>query len=161
MIAELVLGVAAMLGMRNRRQARACDTNPMPEALPQATRDTQNQEADSSNESFSGLSRESLLEHPQGLADIPRAAINRDARHKAEHDTVGVAYTLVPQSPRASQARASSFDRLTMRRSRKHCPQKGLMVSLLTLRSRRQAASRRANHEAVLTALNVSPSAPA
>ena len=43
-IAELVNRVAAMLGMRNRRQARVCDTIQMPEALPQATHDTPQEE---------------------------------------------------------------------------------------------------------------------
>ncbi|OYW42560.1 MAG: hypothetical protein B7Z38_04570 [Rhodobacterales bacterium 12-64-8] len=95
----------------------------------------------------------------QGLVNIPRESINRDARHKAEHDTVGVVHTQARQ-PRAPQLRASSFDRLGMRRSLTN-GWKGLMVSLLTLRSRRQAASRRANHEAVLAIPDVSPSAPA
>ena len=44
LFAELVSNVAAMLGIRNRRQARECDTNQMPEALPQAKPDTQLQE---------------------------------------------------------------------------------------------------------------------
>ena len=44
LFAELVSSVAAMLGIRNRRQARECDTNQMPEALPQAKPDTQLQE---------------------------------------------------------------------------------------------------------------------
>jgi hypothetical protein len=150
-IAELVHRVAAMLGMRNRRQVRECDTIQMPEALPQAKRDIQEQEADSSSESFSGLSRESLLENAKGLAADPRESANRDARpilnkNGAEHGTLDAAHTLAA-SPHAPQARASSFDRLRMRRSLTN-GRKGIMLSL-------------SKHEAVLTTPDVSPLAPA
>jgi len=145
-IAELVLGVAAMLGMRRRSETRDWHTSPAPQALPQAKPDTQKQEADSSSESFSGLSRESLLEHPRGLANEPREATHQDARHKAEHDTVDVAHTLARQ-PRSPQSRASSFDRLRMRRSLTS-DRKGLILSL-------------SKDGAVLTIPDVSPSAPA
>ena len=138
-LAELVQSVAARLGMRRRRETRDWHMSPAPQALPQATRDIQNQEANSSSESFSGLSRESLLEHPQGLTNDPREATHQDARHKAEHDTVVVAH--------ASHPRASSFDRLRMRRSLAN-GRKGLILSL-------------SKDEAVLTTLNVSHSAPA
>ncbi|MBY0254379.1 MAG: hypothetical protein K2X54_23870 [Methylobacterium organophilum] len=47
-IAELVRNVAARLGMRNRRQARVCDTIQMPEALPLAKRDTPQEETTTS-----------------------------------------------------------------------------------------------------------------
>jgi len=43
-LVELVSGVAAMLGMRNRRQVRECDSIQMPEALPLAKPDTHHEE---------------------------------------------------------------------------------------------------------------------
>ena len=92
-LAELVHSVAAMLGMRNRRQARECDTIQMPEALPQATHDTQLQEANSTHGVILGPVPRISVGPTRGLAIIPREAINQDARHKSGHDTVDVVST--------------------------------------------------------------------
>ena len=106
-IAELVRSVAVMLGMRNRRQVRVCDTIQMPEALPQATHDT-HQEANSTHGVILGLVPRISVGPTQGLANTPREAINQDARHKAEHDTVDVAQAADAGPPGSRPARAAT-----------------------------------------------------
>ena len=96
LFAELVQGVAATLGMRNRRQARDWHTNPAPEALPHAKPDTQLKETHSTHGVIPGLAPGISVGPTRGLAVDPHEALNRNARHKAEHDSVVVALPKVP-----------------------------------------------------------------
>ena len=88
LFASLVQGVAATFRMHFRHRARDWHTASVREALPQTKPDTQSQDPTTFTESLSGLSRESLLENPKGLANDPLETINRDSRDKPENDHV-------------------------------------------------------------------------
>ena len=102
-IAELVIGVAAMFGMRNRRQARVCDTIPMPEALPQATRDTYQKETTTPP---TGLML-SLSKHEAVLTTSRPAPASFDKLRMRRSLTVLATPTIViPDTPRSRRANA-------------------------------------------------------
>jgi len=85
----LVQGVVATFGMRFRHHPRDWHTGEMREALPQTKPDIHTEEnLTTSTGSVSGLSRESLLDHPKGLAISPLETINQDSRDKPENDPV-------------------------------------------------------------------------
>ena len=103
LFAELVSSVAAMLGIRNRRQARECDTNQMPEALPQAKPDTQLQETISPP---TGLML-SLSKHEAVLTTSRPAPASFDKLRMRRSLTVLATPTIViPDTPRSRRANA-------------------------------------------------------
>ena len=89
-VVSLVHRVAATFGMRFNHRPRDWHTGKMREALPQTKPDIHLKDLTSPTVSFSGLSRESLLDHPKGLAISPLETINRDSRDKPENDPVDV-----------------------------------------------------------------------
>ncbi len=68
---SLVQGAATTLGMIFKRRSRDWHTETAHEDLPQATSGIQRQEPNSPTESFSGSSRESLLDHRGDSQTIP------------------------------------------------------------------------------------------
>ena len=87
----LVQGVRATFGMRFNHQPRDWHMGETQEALPPTKPDIHTEEnLTTPTVSFSGLSRESLLENPKGLAVSPLETINRDSRDKPENDLVDV-----------------------------------------------------------------------
>ena len=83
-----------------------------------------------SSPSFSGSSREFRLFNPRGTTPHSPAAYNRDARHKAEHDTtVGVAARTIwkrvqrTRAPTKAQLSPRSYRRTSVSRAdRAPCP---------------------------------------
>jgi len=71
---ELVLGIAATLGMRLCRLARDWHTNQIPEALPQATHDTSHKEPTTPTGFILGLEPRISVGPTRGLAEPPREA---------------------------------------------------------------------------------------
>ena len=102
-LAELVLHAAAKLGMCSRRQDRACDTAPTPDALPLAKPGADREKAQTSQPSFSGKRKARIPGISVGpareLANAPRDAINQDAWDEPRHDTVDAARS--PAAPSA------------------------------------------------------------
>ena len=86
----LVQGVVTTFGMRSNRRPHDWHMGSSHEALPQTKPDIHLKEAPTPTVSFSGLSRESLLDHPTGLAISPSETINQDSRDKPENDPVDV-----------------------------------------------------------------------
>ncbi len=86
----LVQGVAATFGMRSWIGQRDWHTHSGTSALPQTKPDIHIKDPTTFTESLSGLSRESLLANPRGLANDPLETLNRDSRDKPENDPVDV-----------------------------------------------------------------------
>ncbi len=86
----LVQGVATTFGMRFNRRTHDWHMGSSQEALPQTKPDIHTEEELTPTVSFSGLSRESLLDHPKGLTNNPLETINQDSRDKPENDPVDV-----------------------------------------------------------------------
>ena len=85
-VVSLVHRVAATFGMRLFRRNHDWHMAPAAEALPQTKPDIHLKDPTTPTASFSGLSRESLLDPPKGLAISPLETINRDSRDKPEND---------------------------------------------------------------------------
>jgi len=79
-VMSLVQGVAATFGMRRWIGQRDWHAQSGTQALPQTKPDIQSQDPTTPTESRSALCRESLLEHPKGLASDPLETLNRDSR---------------------------------------------------------------------------------
>ena len=93
LFASLVQGVAATFGMRRWIGQRDWHAHCDAPALPQTKPDIHIKEATPPTESLSALCRESLLEHPKGLANDPLETLNRDspdALRLPENDPVDV-----------------------------------------------------------------------
>ena len=88
---SLVQGAATTLGMIFNRTSRDWHTETACEALPQATSGNQLQDSITTHGVMLGLVPSISVGTSQGLANNPCEAINRDARHKAERDSVDVA----------------------------------------------------------------------
>ena len=86
---SLVQTAATTLGMILNRRSRDWHTQATHEALPQATSGPHSQGTDTPRVMLGPVPSISVGT-PQGLADIPRETINRDARHTGEPDTVDV-----------------------------------------------------------------------
>ncbi len=88
---SLVQGARTTLGMVFNRTHRDWHTETAHDALPQATSGNQLQETNPTHGVILGLVPRISAGTPRGLSIDPREAINRDARHKGEHDIVDVA----------------------------------------------------------------------
>ena len=91
---SLVHSVRATFGMRRWIGTRDWHTQSETSALPQTKPDIRKKASPNQQRSFSGkrsASRESRLETSWGKADRPLETLNRESRHKAENDTVGIA----------------------------------------------------------------------
>jgi hypothetical protein len=88
---SLVHRAATTLGMIFNRTRRDGHTETAQEDLPQAKHGTLSQVPNTPHRVMLGLVPSISVEPTRGLAIDPREAINQDARHKGEHDTVDVA----------------------------------------------------------------------
>ena len=88
---SLVHHAATTLGMILNRRLRDWHTADAHEDLPQATSGNHLPETTQTHGVMLGLVPSISVGPTRGLANDPREAINRDARHKGEHDTVDVA----------------------------------------------------------------------
>jgi hypothetical protein len=89
----IVSNVAAMFGMRRQGEPRDWHTQDAEQALPQTKPDT-SQRTTLTHGVIPGLVPGISVGTPQGLANIPRATINRDSRDALrlpENDSVDVA----------------------------------------------------------------------
>ena len=112
-VMSLVQGVAATFGMRRWIGQRYWHAQSGTSALPQTKPDIQSQDPTIPTESLSALCRESLLEHPKGLANDPLETLNRDSRAKPENDTCEVEAF----GPRANAPRPVSAQRALLTRT--------------------------------------------
>ncbi len=92
--AWLVSNLGSMFGRTYRFSARDWHTRTTSEAPPHPPTAQPTKEVHLSQPSFSALCRDSRLHNTRGTAPYSHATSNRDARHKAEHDTVGVTASL-------------------------------------------------------------------
>ena len=91
---SLVQGVATTLGMIFNRIHRDWHTGHAREDLPQATSGISSQGTKRIHGVILGLVPRISVGTPRGLSIDPREAINQDARHKAERDSVDLAPSL-------------------------------------------------------------------
>jgi len=99
---SLVQGARTTLGMIFKRNHRDWHTETAHDALPQAKSGNQFLESNTTHGVILGLVPRISVGTPRGLSIDPREAINQDARHKAERDSVDAAPSL---SFRASRRR--------------------------------------------------------
>jgi hypothetical protein len=95
--AALVQGVVTTLGMWRRVGQRDWHTQSGSLALPRVKGDIHIKESIPPTESFSGLSRESLLDHRGDSQIDPLEPHNQDSRDKPENGTIDVARPVSPQ----------------------------------------------------------------
>ncbi len=91
---SLVQGAATTLRMIFNRNHRDWHTETADEALPQATSGIQIQESKTTHGVILGLVPRIPVGPTRGLSIDPREAINQDARHKTERDSVDAAPSL-------------------------------------------------------------------
>ena len=127
-LVRLVLGLVSTLPMIFNRRARDWHTDAQQEALPRETSEI-SQTGTTLSTVILGLVPRIPAASPRGTTTHSLCALNRDARHKAEHDAVGVVASrpLSPVIPAVARKREereprSHVHRLSSRKTRSAYP---------------------------------------